>query len=432
MAEFIEINNIRLAFGLIWKQVENVKKEKSEGAAFVRKHKAIYKLRWSNGQAIRYAVAPKTKSDVEIRKKTDVFAGAVLFASRVPDETNAVLVIPLDKKNTKYSLVAVINGAPYLDVVISPSKVRDRLLALKDEGHSDFAMYGIHPDFPEAQYWGHETFLDGARKNDALMIKVIHRNALFVKAGIFGVAVAIAGGMQLQTYLEEKRQEEEAARAAVDPAVEYRQKLAQSLRTAGLPGAAAYEAFWVVRGKNELMVEGWSIVKVTCNRVACIEELSRLSGTNETLIASLPKDASYSFGPDKSTGDTVFVSYKNSIKPIAIEQSKLPNKEEFWRSITSSAQWFTFHKDFIGDLGVAYSPSVAKTFAMPSGISEAAIQKGMLVYKGSYTATGALGLLKDTLLRSSPNMAIDEVTMIMSDDMDAARFTVKGSYYVKN
>lgn len=431
MAEFIESKNGRLVFGLIWKQVQNVKKEKAEGTAFSRKHKAIYKLRWSKNAAIRYAVVPKAKNDAEAKKKSDVLSGAVLFSSQVPADTNSLLIFPLDGKGTKYSVVAVVNGIPYLDVVISHAQVRDRVLALSQEGYTEFATYGRHSDYPDALPWGIEDFSSGVRK-EALMVKASDIGPMLVRAGVLIVAASIAAGFAITDYFETKREEEEAAKNQVDPAGEYKRKLSQMLKNGGLSGVKAYEVFWLSRSKRELIENGWEIVSVTCNKAACIEQLSRLNGTNETLIAALPKDASYSFGPGKDTGNTIYVSKKNSVKAALIDQSMLPKKVDFWKSFTSAGQWFSFEKDFIGDLGVVYTPVAAKIYGIPTGVAVSDIPKSILVEQGTYVATGSLGLLRETLMRTATNMAIDEVTMIMSNDMDAARFTVKGSYYVKN
>lgn len=429
MAAFIEAGGARIAFGLAWKQV-SAKREKAEASALVRKHRAGHKIRWASGTEIRYGVASKGKATG--RKESELLSGAALFASKIQDGVNALLVLPLDAKHSKYALVAVVAGSPYLDVVVAPNHVRERVESLRQEGHAAFAEYGHHPDLPEAVEWDTHVLLSGSRSR-AVMQKAADHGPLLKKIAIAGVISAVCGGSLLWDYLEEQRQAEEAAQSSVDPAVAYTGKLKSILQTAGFTGDAAIAAFWTPRAVREVEVEGWAAKSVACKRTACTEQWTRrYGGTNESMIAQLPKGCSYNFGAGNETGDTMFVVCTPEVKLSAIDPEKLPKRGPFWLAFSSEAQRMDFPTEFIGDLRVTYKPVPSKIVGVPSGLDASAIPKAIVVEQGSYTITGPLGLMQEALTRTGVNMAIEEVDFDISGGVEAAKFTVKGSYYVKN
>jgi hypothetical protein len=433
MAAFVEVGTATLAFGLAWKQV-SAKHEKADAAALVRKHRAGYKIKWASGSEIRYGVATKPKSAGENRKgagkKALVLSGAALFASKVQGEANSLLVLPIDANRSKYALVAVVAGSPYLDVVVAPGHVRERVESLRQEGYAGFVEYGFHPDLPNAVEWARDDLLSGSRQA-ALMSKTSDRGPLLTKIAIAVAICAACGWSMVSDYMAEQ-EEAESAKTAVNPAVEYSAKLKSILQTAGFSGDAAIAAFWTPRSSREVTVEGWAAQSVVCTRSVCTEKWARQFGTNESMIAQMPKGCTYNFGASKETGDTMYIVCTPTLKASPMDAATFPKKAPFWLAFASEAQRLDFSKEFIGDLRVTYTPAPSRIVGVPSGIDASKIPKAIVVEQGTYTATGPLGLMQETLARTGSNMAIEEVGIDIASGVEAAKFTVKGSFYVKN
>jgi hypothetical protein len=425
MAAFMEAAGVRIAFGVVWKQVDE-KHEKSQAAALVRKHKAAYKIRWASGAAVRYGVATQAKSAAENRKKSTVLSGAALFASQIGADGNALLILPMDAKHSKYALVALVDGAPYLDLVIAPNHIRERVESLREEGHGTYAEFGSHPDFPSATDWKIGDLI-GESAAQSTMTKAVVRRPFAMKVAMGAVLFAAIGGAYTWDYMEQQREEEEANKAVVDPVADYKRFLSQVLSGASVSGNAAFSAFWSPLAERQVTAAGWAIEKIACNRTACVEDWARHGGTNEAFIEQLPKGARYDLGTGKAKPDALKVVRAFDAKPVSVDAARLPAGEAFWVNITSLAQRLAFDKDLIGEFGVDYSIESAKVLGSGSGVP-----KNLVVEQGQFTVTGPLGLMKETLTTMQDNVSIDEISLDLAGGGIAAKFTVKGSYYVKN
>lgn len=430
MAVLIDMHDARIAFGLVWKEV-SAKRERREAAAFVHRHKAAYKIRWGHGGAVCYGVAPAGKAAPELRGKTPVLSAVALFATKVPATVNALFIFPADLKHGKYALLAVIGGLPYLDALVAPNYVRERVESLKEEGHGDFAEYGQHPDFPHAVDWTLNDLLAGARPA-ATMAKGSARLPLSWKPLLMAAAIAVAGGVSAWDYVErQERLREEQQAPQLDPVQEYKTALRNALGGAAFSGADALTAFWAPLAPRPTTQSGWSVRRAKCTRQSCVEEWARSGGTNADLAAALPAGARYAVNGGKE-GDMVALTRPLTVRGAALLPATLPAKEAFWLALTSRAQRWNYSADFIGDYGLRYTLAPAQLFAAPATVDVRAVPKYLAVERGSYSIAGPLGLLKETLSSMESNMTVDELAIDIADGAQAAKFSVKGVYYVKN
>lgn len=426
MAVFMEAMGVRIAFGLIWKQVDE-KHERSQLAALLLKHRAQYQIRWAGGQSVRYGVASQGKSTADSRNKTAVLSGAVLFASQVGKGQNALLVTPIDTKASKYAVVALVDGAPYLDLVLAANHVRERVESLKQEGHGPYRQYGSHPDFVEAAEWNTAKVFE-AFAGQATMSKAVIRRPLGKQLAIGAVMLAAVAGTYTWDHLERERVErEEAEQMVLDPVAAYKASLQQALARVSIPGAAAFDGFWGPLAERQTTPAGGAIEKIVCNRTACVEDWSRLSGTNDDLIAQLPQGARYELGAGKLKDDTIRVIRDFKVRPTTIDPNTLPARNEFVMRYTSQSQRRTFVRELTGEYELKHTLETAKVLGNASGVPGA-----LIVSSGTFEVTGPVGLMKETLTDLAENMSVDEISLDTAGGVVGAKFTVKGVYYVKN
>ncbi|NTB05937.1 type 4b pilus protein PilO2 [Agrobacterium tumefaciens] len=425
MTVYVESKGVKVAFGLVWKHIEE-KGEKKQLAALVRRHKATHHIRWGSGSNLRYGVAAQRKGAPVQGKKTPVLSAAALFACQAGGDRNALLLLPIDEKHTRYGLIALVDGVPYLDLVIGATHVRERVESLRQEGHGAYAEYGSHPDFPGATEWTIEQLI-GEFAAQATMTKSVVKSPSGKRAAI-GFALLAVAAFNVWDYLETQRLEEEAAQEKqVDPVAEYKQSVRLALSAASLPGADAYQAFWTPLNGRTTAVEGWAIDKIECNRTGCTEDWVRLGGTNDMLIRQLPEGTRFELAPPSVGLDKARATRPFAAKGSAMGFATLPRKEPFEIELTSQAQRRTFEKDLIGEAGVSYKPEQVKVHGNTDGVPA-----NLHLLSGKVTISGPVGLMKETLLTLPENLAIDEMSMTSVQDALTTKFMIKGTFYVKN
>jgi hypothetical protein len=434
MAVLIETQDACLAFGLVWRAVEQ-KTERREAAAFLRRHNAAHRLRWNQHGHLRYGVIRSLKAGapLDTGSKLPLLSAAALFAARVGAHTNALFFFPADPRHDKHALIAVVDGMPWLDVLVPSNLLRERIESLKEEGHGDFAEYGQHPDFPHAVEWSLAELLTAPR-GLALMTKIAQRNPLVLKGVVLLGAVMVSGGLSAWDYYdrEQKKQEEAAGVPSVDAGAEYRKSVDKLMVTAGFSGSAALQAFWTPLADRSPEMAGWSAMRITCTRQSCVEEWARRGGTNAQLIEQLPAGMRYEFKLGKDGGDMMLLSRTPSLAITPMKPQSLPAREAFWLKETSRMQSLQFSSDLIGGYGVRFTLAPAQLAAVPSTINARLVPKHSAVAQGGFTIAGPLGLMQQSLLALNDNMSIDELGVDISEGAEGARFTVKGKYYVKN
>lgn len=426
MTALVEIKGVRVAFGVVWKRVDP-KNAKADVAALVRRHRAAYQIQLK--EYVGVAPQPR-KGTAEPKQKESVISGAAMFASYMAGKSkNAVLVLPLDEKHSRYALVALVDGAPYLDLVLASTNVLDRMESLKQEGHGAYAEFGNHPDFPAAQALSAADLLDKYAKS-ALMSKAVvrrPRSALVTRAALAAIAIA---GVYGWYYMDLQEEEEAAAQQVqVDPVAEYR-KAAQAVLASPAPlGSDAYDAIWTPLAQRQTVVKGFEAQKVTCNRTGCSEDWKRNSGSNDMFITQFPANTRFDFGLTGSVSldkTVVLREHKSKVTPIAF--ASLPRRDAFSVQLISEAQKRTFEPDLLGGL-----QPVVYTLTAPKAVGNTAgVPKALHLEMGTYQIVGPLGLMRASLTTMHEAMRVDEITIDISGGEKAAKFTVKGIFYVKN
>jgi hypothetical protein len=426
MTAFVEIKGARVAFGMIWKRVE-AKGAKAEVAALVRRHRAAYLIHWREHVGI--AQQPR-KGAGESKRKEAPLSGAALFASCMAEQArNAVLVLPLDERHTRYAFVAVVDGAPYLDLVIGSTNVRERMFSLKQEGHGSYAEFGSHPDFPAAKPFKAEELL-GKDAQQALMSKAVirqSRQAVIVRAVIAATAIAASYAWY---YMDlEKEQEAAAQEVQVDPVAEYKKATQAVLASPAPLGSDAFETIWTPLANRDTSVKGFEAEKVICNRSGCAEQWKRNGGSNDLFMAQFPAGTRFDFGMTGAVSldkATMLRDHKTKVVPITF--ASLPQREKFWVQLTSEAQKRKFEPELYGGLQVvSYALTAPKTLERVAGVP-----KALHLYTGTFEIKGPYSLMKEALMTLHPNMRVDEVTLDVSGGEKGANFMVKGKFYVKD
>jgi hypothetical protein len=425
MTAFVEIKGVRVAFGVVWKRIDP-KKAKAEVAALVRRHRAAYQINLTE----YVGVAPQPRKGAEPKQKESVVSGAAMFASCMAGKNkNAVLVLPLDEKHSRYAFIALVDGAPYLDLVLASTNVGDRMESLKQEGHGSYAEFGSHPNFPAAQALSVADLLDKHAQR-ALMSKAVvrrPRNAVALRAALAALAVVGVYGW----YYTDLQAEKEAAaqQVQVDPVAEYKNAIQAVLASPAPLGSDVYDAVWMPLAKQDTAVKGFEAQKVTCNRTGCAEDWKRNGGSNDVFIAQFPADTRFDFGLNGavSLDKTVILrEHKSKVTPIVF--ASLPRREDFWVQLTSEAQKRKYEPDLLGGLQpISYALTAPKIVGNSAGVP-----KALHLEMGTYQIDGPLALLRESLTTMHANMRVDEITVDISGGEKTAKFTVKGIFYVKN
>jgi hypothetical protein len=422
MASFIDSGGVRVAFGLAWRVVKNPRNEAAVAAALTKEYEADYRVRWSAQGEIKYGVARIGRAPA----KAAVLAAAVLFASKVPHEAHAVLVLPLDAERAKYAIIAVLGGSPHLDVVVPAKNVRERMETLRNEGHGDLIVYGDYPGASGSVPMSLRELV--ARRSDsAVMERVVQRQRVLTYALTSVALLAYLGYMYgWDNYIKPRFLGNSEQK--IDPVAAYRQSLSALLATAGFSGADALKMIWKPLSRQEMFHGGWQAQGAACSASSCSLSWTRISGTNSSFVSVLPAGVSYQIQRDGNNIDTTFAT---QAAPRRLDESALPRKNEFMLALGSRAQQLQFSTELVGPYGVKHTISEPAAAGLPPAVAASQIPVAMLVSKGGYTISAPLGFVEELLATLPKNMSVEEVSIDVRGGADTASFTVKGSFYVK-
>lgn len=423
MTIFYSVGDKAIAFGVNWAAIKNPKKEAREAAALGQKQTANYKIRLATKGSIKYGffddVAALASS---AKKKGNLQSAAVLFATCTDSTANNLYVYKLDDK--KAVIIALLAGEPYLDVVVTTSKISERLNNLFDElGGDSFTHYGNYTgQFPDSKELKPEELLTEGDQKAAAMSRFKDLRAARWLVALLVVGIVGMGGVHWWKAEAKRKADEELAKNAIDPAQLYRDALQATLPTLGFEGTTAKATIWATMASREIEVGGWILELARCTRNGrCLEKWNYQSGTNTTFV-NANKLGVPRFSAD---GNSISNAYVVHTVFTPINQNRLPMQDAFWLDFTTMLQKFK-------SVGMKYTISEAVPFGLPAGVTIANIPVGQKVLTGSYEITGPLGFSEETLTLLPSNVMIDEFSVNPSSDLSSTFFKIKGTYYVKN
>ncbi len=422
MAEFIPINGKLLVYGMTWAAVSNVKKESTESTSFSRTYQAEYRVRYA-GKEIKYGLVKRVLDTVGAQQRGVLLSAACLFSTYVADARatqNSLLVHQIDDRNV--AIIALLDGAPYVDVVVSLGELDSQLASLKQEGHAAFVTYGNLPS--HVRHLVSLADLMSGDSKPSVLVRFTDPRKRIQRVGMAVLVVVLIGGSILWKAEKEKRAADEAAKQVIDPVQEYRQATQQILTKANFNGEAAFEAIWQVIKQREIDVAGWSLKKITCKPMQC-EELWQQ--TNGSFIAlrqhtQLPQKISL-----QANGETSVITYPLSGRKTALEHSALPKIEALWIDLLSQQQRLKRINP-----ALVFAPKPARIIGLSPTITASNIPADLLVYSGEISVSAPLGLAGEIFQHQLHHVTVNEVSIENIADIHRASINIKGTYYAQH
>lgn len=410
----------QVIFGMTWGAIQDPKKESREATAFAKSNYAEYKVRVQSNNEISYGALSNASELIAKHKKGTVLSAAVLFASLVEATEHNLLVITLESGKT--AVIAVVNGVPYLDVVVPSENASDRIHSLLRELGGAMQGFGdCTSQFPDASPMSVDELLTGDKKAAAL-----HKfsDLKGIRTILILVALALAANFGWDYWKEvtKRREIEEARKKKIDPVKVYRESVQKLLAAGGVTGATATTAIWGAAKTVEIDQEGWQLESITCGPANCRETWKRKWGTNAGFVHAARTGSKATF----SNEATLSNSYSTPAKPTPLTRETLPQRDAFELAFSTQAQSEKA-------VGISYLYAVPTVLGLTPGVTAAAVPKELIVYKGTFNGAGPLGLVDEVLAGLPANCTLDEFVISLSGgDPRAAKFNLKGSYYVKN
>lgn len=415
----MEVGGAYAVFGLSWRPIDDIEREKGEVRLLVKDFDAAYQVRVSGGAEteVLYGLLPKAELLEQGFKKgkATILSPAVLLATLPNVSPNAIWA----HRNGDRAYMAVLeNGLPYPggDFCGTPEEVAQACESILANHSGRFTFYGnLHEEAIEI------SLVDLAEEGNAKAATLLAASRgidgrLLFAGAIVAIMCAAYGYMQFQT------QQEEAARAAArknkqNPEQIYAKSLAAALANAGAPAAAVADALIHTTGKQELLMGGWQLKDITCDAAACLFQWSNVGGTNISLRDALERQ-DIDYGLDGSVA-RYMVQYPARIV-TALDAASFPSMHQFKERVGSFSQDVKL-------LGVAASFGPESIFGADPTVATSAIKSP--VKAGTFSYQGKLALLEDIMRRLPANMTLKSVVLATGLD---AKFTLEGTYYVKD
>jgi len=422
---FIEVGEAYAVFGLSWRPIDDIDREKAELRLLVKDFDASFQVRVSGGSShateVLYGLLPKAElQEHGFKKGKTAFLSPAILLATVPNVSpNAIWA---HRSGDRAYMAVLEDGLPYPggDFCGTPEEVAQACESILANHSGRFTFYGnVHAQAIEISL---EDLVEEGNAKAATMLAAsrgIDGRLMF--AGAIVAAMCAAYG-----YMQYRDQQEEAARLAArknkqSPEQLYAKSLAIALTTAGSPVSEVTDALIQSTGmrgrKQELLMGGWQLKDITCDVAACLFQWANVGGNNISLRDALQRnDIDYSLD-----GTTARYSALHPSKvAVALDARRLPSMHIFKEQVGSFSQDLRL-------LGVTASFGPESIFGADPTIAPSAIKSP--VKAGTFSYQGKLALLEDIMRRLPQNMTLKSAVLTTGLD---AKFTLEGTYYVKD
>lgn len=415
MPAYLEVNSKILVFGVPWTTVEHSKKEEGAITKFCRAHEATHSVR----VVTETYVAAGVISRDSFKKDQTILSAAALFASVAPTDTNTILVFPIS--GTQTALIAIVNGLPYLDVVVPPEKVIQRIETLNKEGVGGFKFYGILPEYDEVGVCSSQELLGGVIKQSEFVKFKDKRNLWIFALGFLAVCV-MASGVVVWKKEQRRQQAEELKKKQIDHVAVYRNNISVLLASAKFTGADAYASIWNVIKSRQADIGGWTLTSVACTKTGCDESWTANGGNIRSFMGTSRLGVVKPELNVKSLVNSIPITTK--VDAISIES--IPRKDEFLLNVGALEQSLSV-------LNIIYKFEKSKVVGISNGVEIGKVPVEMQIFQGTFKASAPLGLAPELLNKYFPdNATLNSVKVTIGKTSQELKMDVTGVYYVRN
>ncbi|MBK4736082.1 hypothetical protein [Noviherbaspirillum pedocola] len=406
-----------LLFGAQWSRVLQGQTEFAKTLELGRKVRARFKARYARSGVVAVGVAPRPASNAKDRRSS-VPCAAILFARHLGQEEHGIYLWPGAAGG--YRLIAIVDGLPYLECEVQSQQVEARIASLQAETQAHFALHGHCAELGGVTPLDLENLVEGGTSGamattftDTRSLKTIATIATLVLAGI---GLNEANKVRLRHIAED-----EARILAIDPINAYTENLNGILRTAGFDGKAAFEDWWMPVAPREIVVAGWREKSMLFRVDTAVDTWERLPGTTEGAMREALD------GQTHVVTDGKILTSKRHLDTVrsALRRTALPENSAYMGRLHS------WQEDLAGE-HIEMTFQIPQLVGLPPDLMASQIPPRITVARGVLTMKAPLGLLQDTLYHLDPNIAVDELLVEVSGAVEEARFSLKGTYYVKN
>ena len=429
MTEIIAINGKHLVFGLTWVTIADPRKERAEIAALLKTAKAKLVVRYC-GSEIKYGLIRHSPELEGEPLREPMLSAAMLFSSQVknaPPTENSLLIQRLNEK--KVSVILLLRGAPYLDLVLANAELDEQLAALRNEGHAGLVAYGnLHGSVAEKMT---PEMLACADSFQAELHKFQDTARSLRRYAVWLLLLVLLAGYAIWQGLK-TAQRQESARKAHYPVLMYETAVQRILATASFNADAAWNTMWSVIRNREIEMAGWSLHSIRCKPTQCEEQWQQGNGSFAALQQRLQPGQTISL--QANTVTSVIQIPLNGIK-TALTRERLPEKNALWADLLGQQQ----RMKRINPL-LVFTPKPAKVIG-PAGAApnpagpnavDSRVPANLLVYAGELTIAAPLGFASEIIRQHLGTIMISEILIDAPGDVRNARIQIKGNYYAKS
>lgn len=414
MANFVKKNEKLIAFGLTWSTSQNPKKIKDELKHFATRQNADFVISYENDGHSKIGGCSKS----HLKSNDVVYSAAVLFAKSFSADdmpSHALLLLPVEDKT---ALIALENGVPYLDVIVSVNDVIERIDGLEKENGESYSYYGeFAGDLPGLEHFDYDDLLGSGQLKPAKLTK-FKKGSPKPLVLITILAAAYFGYDQWNIY-QEKVRVEKLKSQAIDPAVVYKNNLDSLLAKASFTGDDAINLIYKPISSVQISSAGWNLKKVTCSRTNCTESWSNTNGSIREFENANQR------GARKLSNDGLSfeLSTKVLAEPHLLKKEVIPSESSFTYALKEK-------EESLRKVGIIFKSKPPAIYGVPSEITSDQVPAEMAVKRGELNIEGPLGLLSDALALPT-NVAITSLNLKIDTSVANAKFTLAGEYFVQ-
>ncbi len=417
MAIIVSTDVADLVFGLHWSPLLPGESTFVKTLQLGRKVKAKYRIHFRANGLVAIGVASKPIG-TPISRKSTFFCAAVLFAKRFTSSENSLFIHPLS--STQFLVIAVTGGVPYLECIISPDHIASRINSLEAETQCQFTRYGTCTVLDHMTSLSLIQLLSQASVSTHLVPFTDTRSIkTLISLGIF--FAVLFGANEIRKMRMQYLAEEEARLLAIDPVNAYTNSLNRLLATAGFSGSHALSYYWGGIADRQISLEGWTAKSIVFKSDTATEVWTMSPGASE---ANLKVQLGPGARVVKSGKDTT-VLRKIHAPRSSLVRVRLPEYR------THLTRLKTIQLEMAAS-GMRMTYQIPKIAGLPSDLSVSQIPPRITVAKGTFTVEGNIGQLEELLAVFDPNQTIDELSIQTPGSVTDARFSIRGTYYVKN
>lgn len=425
MAEFVPINGKLLAFGLTWVTISHPKKEASERISLARAGQAEYVARYSGkvGREIKYGLAKRVIEEIGDQPKGSILSAALLFSEHIGSKTsseNSLLVFQIDEKNV--AIIALLKGAPYLDLVVKMGDLDNQLASLYQEGHAAFALYSNLAAY-SVNVISSNDLLEGNTKLAALA-RFTDPFKKALRIGMIVCAIGVVAGLANWKITKNKREAQTATQNVVDPIQVYMENRQRLLANASFNGEVAAQVMWDVIKKREVTNAGWSLKNITCTPQRCEEHWQQNNGSYPALRATVHAPQTVTL---QQNSETSVITYPLTGKRTALDFTTLQKKDALWIDLISQQQRLKRINP-----ALVFTPKPAELRGITPTILVDSVPAEIRVYAGEITIHAPLGLASDLLQHHLNHVMINEIAIDTLSNVQTASVQIKGTYYAQH